>query len=109
MSDLAPLVIAGIRDRVVEDLYAENQALRQDLLGTRKIQVTTKFKRYVLAEGRIDNGQPYHGNTNLWAMPLTVRRALHDEELIQYVRDTGNFQLDRLIRELREQNPRQER
>jgi hypothetical protein len=70
MSDLAPLVLAFLRDKTVSDLQEENEKLRNQLTQCRAVEITGPNREPVYARAQFDSGQ-YAGNPNLWEVSFS--------------------------------------
>jgi hypothetical protein len=76
MSDLAPFVAAALRDKVVEDLMEENQAIRGQLQQARRVEITGPGGAPVHAQAQFDEDGSYSGNPNLWNVKFPEGKQL---------------------------------
>lgn len=93
MSDLAPFVAATIRDRVVDDLMTENQRLREELIASRRIKVTSNRQRLLHSVGSVEAGSFHRNNHNLWVVPLQSLREVPLKELTSFELRLGDVPL----------------
>lgn len=70
MSDLAPLVVATIHDKVLLDLLEENKKLKEHLRVCHKIEITGPEGSPVYARADIGKDGTYHHNANLWEVTV---------------------------------------
>jgi hypothetical protein len=69
MSDLAPFVVAVLKDKVTADLLQENEELQCKLRNSRKVSITGPGGTPVYAEGQFEEGR-HAENPNLWEVDL---------------------------------------
>lgn len=65
MSDLAPFVAATLRDKVVQDLMEEVEAMRKQIRQSRCVEITGPDGTPVYALAQFEDGG-YGANSNLW-------------------------------------------
>jgi hypothetical protein len=76
MSDLAPFVAAALRDKVINDLMEENQAIRKQLQQARRVEITGPGGAPVYAHAQFDDDGDYDDNPNLWNVKFPEGKQL---------------------------------
>ena len=79
MSDLAPFVAAAIRDKVVQELMEENEAMRKQVAKLRHfktVEITGPGGKPVYTRAQFDEDGGYNGNPNLWSVHFPEGKQL---------------------------------
>jgi hypothetical protein len=79
MSDLAPFVAAAIRDKVVQELMKENEAMRKQVAKLRQfktVEITGPGGNPVYTRAQFDEDGCYNGNPNLWSVHFPEGKQL---------------------------------
>jgi hypothetical protein len=79
MSTLAPFVAAAIRDKVVQELMEENEAMRKQVAVLRHfktVEITGPGGKRVYTRAQFDEDGGYNGNPNLWSVHFPKGKQL---------------------------------
>jgi hypothetical protein len=79
MSALAPFVAAAVRDKVVQELMEENQAMRKQVAELRHfktVEITGPGGKRVYTRAQFDEDGGYNGNSNLWSVHFPKGKQL---------------------------------
>jgi hypothetical protein len=79
MSSFAPFVAAAIRDKVVQELMEENEAMRNQVAKLRHfktVEITGPGGTCVYARAQFDEDGGYRGNPNLWSVHFPTGKQL---------------------------------
>jgi hypothetical protein len=76
MSDLAPFVAAVLRDKVVQELMEENEAMRKQVATFKTVEITGPDGDPVYTRAQFDEDGGYHSNPNLWSVHFPEGKQL---------------------------------